>query len=216
MPIHNKTFTSLPYPYNLLYDIDDQHPCFSSQPPQISADQKAGIDHALLQLSEESRNCVITYYQSGMSYTDLSRVCQIPCSQVQRFIARSIEKLRRELLAYMQYGYEGTTSRLERIRYDKSETALGKVDIVLLNPSHRLFNSLKRIGISTVADLCNRTESELRESYRMGPKSVNEITALLEPFGLKLRATNEPPPKRSNNMCKEIVTYEGNRCASAR
>ena len=51
----------------------------------------------------------------------------------------------------------------------------------------RTYNSLKRGGINTVAELCSKTESELMNIRYMGSGTLKKIKRKLKEEGLKLR-----------------------------
>lgn len=57
----------------------------------------------------------------------------------------------------------------------------------------RLKNALKNIGITTINDLLDKTESDLLSSKNMGRKSLNEAIDLLNDFGLCLKKTPARP-----------------------
>lgn len=57
--------------------------------------------------------------------------------------------------------------------------------------SVRSFNCLKRAGINTVEDLCNKTESEMMKIRNLGNKSLVEVHERLEAMGLSLRKDSE-------------------------
>ena len=52
--------------------------------------------------------------------------------------------------------------------------------------SVRSFNCLKRAGINTVADLCNKTEEDMMKVRNLGRKSLDEVHEKLEELGLQL------------------------------
>jgi hypothetical protein len=55
----------------------------------------------------------------------------------------------------------------------------------------RAYNSLRRVGIHTVADLSARTEGELLAVENLGPQSVREIKQRLADLGLALATTSQ-------------------------
>jgi DNA-directed RNA polymerase subunit alpha len=56
-----------------------------------------------------------------------------------------------------------------------------------LNLSVRSYNCLKREGINTVGDLVEKSEAELMDIRNFGQKSIDEVKAKLEEYGLSLR-----------------------------
>jgi DNA-directed RNA polymerase subunit alpha len=55
-----------------------------------------------------------------------------------------------------------------------------------LELSVRAFNCLKAANIRTIADLVQKTETELLKTKNFGKKSLNEIKTLLTDMGLSL------------------------------
>ena len=72
---------------------------------------------------------------------------------------------------------------------DTSEILSMKIEDMEL--SVRSFNCLKRAGIKTVEDLCNKTESEMMKIRNLGNKSLVEVHERLEAMGLSLRKDSE-------------------------
>lgn len=72
---------------------------------------------------------------------------------------------------------------------DTSEILSMKIEDMEL--SVRSFNCLKRAGINTVEDLCNKTESEMMKIRNLGNKSLVEVHERLEALGLSLRKDSE-------------------------
>ncbi len=71
------------------------------------------------------------------------------------------------------------------------------------------FNSLKRINVHTVEELCNMTLSELKESKYIGRKKLDEILQKLEELGVKPKEENPEESKdgsivRSKSFSCEI------------
>ena len=57
--------------------------------------------------------------------------------------------------------------------------------------SVRSYNCLKRAGIQTVADLTDRTEEDMLKVRNLGRKSLDEVIAKLESYGLSLKNKDE-------------------------
>lgn len=60
-----------------------------------------------------------------------------------------------------------------------------------LELSVRSFNSLKRAGINTVEELCNKTSDEMMKLRNFGKKSYDEVLNKLAELGLKLRTPED-------------------------
>ena len=77
------------------------------------------------------------------------------------------------------------------------ETAQDPVDKVLemnideLELSVRSYNCLKRAGINTVEELCNKTADDMMKVRNLGRKSLEEVLGKLNELGLQLRTGDE-------------------------
>ncbi|GAX89293.1 DNA-directed RNA polymerase subunit alpha [Effusibacillus lacus] len=69
---------------------------------------------------------------------------------------------------------------------DKKEKVL-EMTIEELDLSVRSYNCLKRAGINTVQELCNKTEEEMMKVRNLGRKSLEEVQEKLAELGLSLR-----------------------------
>lgn len=58
-----------------------------------------------------------------------------------------------------------------------------------LELSQRPSNCLRRAGITTIGELCELTETQLKQIRNMGDKSVKEVKEVLAKMGLSLRQT---------------------------
>ena len=76
----------------------------------------------------------------------------------------------------------------------KEETPATKaltMNIDELELSVRSYNCLKRAGINTVEELCNKTSDDMMKVRNLGRKSLEEVLQKLKELGLSLRATEE-------------------------
>jgi DNA-directed RNA polymerase subunit alpha len=60
-----------------------------------------------------------------------------------------------------------------------------------LELSVRSYNCLKRAGINTVGELCEKSMEDLMKVRNMGRKSLDEILAKLDAMGLQLSNKDE-------------------------
>ena len=60
-----------------------------------------------------------------------------------------------------------------------------------LELSVRSYNCLKRAGINTVEELCNRTSEDMMKVRNLGRKSLEEVLAKLKELGLELNQSEE-------------------------
>ena len=77
---------------------------------------------------------------------------------------------------------------------EKPNDPKGKVmdmNIDELELSVRSYNCLKRAGINTVEELCNKTADDMMKVRNLGRKSLEEVLGKLNELGLQLRAGDE-------------------------
>ena len=76
-------------------------------------------------------------------------------------------------------------------REEDKQTKVLEMTIEDIDLSVRSYNCLKRAGINTVADLTKKSESDLAKVKNLGKRSLEEVAAKLESFGLSLRNDEE-------------------------
>jgi len=74
---------------------------------------------------------------------------------------------------------------------DDAKTQAAQMSIEELELSVRSFNCLKRAGINTVEELCNKTSDEMMKVRNLGKKSLDEVLEKLKELGLHLRDSEE-------------------------
>ena len=83
-----------------------------------------------------------------------------------------------------------TAEVLVEPKNDEKEKAL-EMSIDELELSVRSFNCLKRAGINTVEELCNRTPEDMMKVRNLGRKSLDEVLSKLAELGLSLNQGEE-------------------------
>ena len=78
---------------------------------------------------------------------------------------------------------------VEKEDEDKEKALDMKIDELEL--SVRSYNCLKRAGINTVEELCNKTPDEMMKVRNLGRKSLEEVLAKLKELGLQLSQGKE-------------------------
>ena len=89
---------------------------------------------------------------------------------------------------------EALPDRYLKIMIEKEEDGKEKVlemNIDELELSVRSYNCLKRAGINTVEELCNRTPEDMMKVRNLGRKSLEEVLAKLKELGLQLNPSEE-------------------------
>ncbi len=86
------------------------------------------------------------------------------------------------------------TARKAEIMIEKEDNEKEKVlemNIDELELSVRSYNCLKRAGINTVEELCNKTPEDMMKVRNLGRKSLEEVLAKLKELGLQLRPSED-------------------------
>ncbi len=86
------------------------------------------------------------------------------------------------------------SAKTAEVLVEKDNTELEKaleMNIEELELSVRSYNCLKRAGISTVEELCNRTPDDMMKVRNLGRKSLEEVLAKLKELGLELSSGEE-------------------------
>ena len=74
---------------------------------------------------------------------------------------------------------------------DNEEERVLEMNIDELELSVRSYNCLKRAGINTVEELCNRTSEDMMKVRNLGRKSLEEVLAKLKELGLQLNPSDD-------------------------
>lgn len=77
------------------------------------------------------------------------------------------------------------------IEKEDNEKKSSEMNIDELELSVRSYNCLKRAGINTVEELCNRTSEDMMKVRNLGRKSLEEVLAKLKELGLQLNPGEE-------------------------
>ena len=86
------------------------------------------------------------------------------------------------------------TAKTAEVMIEKEDNEKEKVlemNIDELELSVRSYNCLKRAGINTVEELCNKTSEDMMKVRNLGRKSLEEVLAKLKELGLQLRPSEE-------------------------
>ena len=76
-------------------------------------------------------------------------------------------------------------------KQDNEKEKVMEMNIDELELSVRSYNCLKRAGINTVEELCNRTPEDMMKVRNLGRKSLEEVLAKLNDLGLHLSPSEE-------------------------
>ena len=79
----------------------------------------------------------------------------------------------------------------EKWSKEEKNTDTQELSIDTLNLSTRSYNCLRRAGINSIKDLCNRTPDDMIRIRDLGRKSLDEIIQKMETHGLNFRTELE-------------------------
>ncbi len=74
---------------------------------------------------------------------------------------------------------------------DENKDKVTEMQIEEMELSVRSYNCLKRAGISTVGELCSKTQDEMMKVRNLGRKSLDEVIEKLSEMGLGLRESDD-------------------------
>lgn len=74
---------------------------------------------------------------------------------------------------------------------NEDKDRITEMQIEELELSVRSYNCLKRAGISTVGELCNKTQDEMMKVRNLGRKSLDEVVEKLSEMGLHFRESDD-------------------------
>jgi DNA-directed RNA polymerase subunit alpha len=86
------------------------------------------------------------------------------------------------------------TAKTAEVMIEKEDNEKEKVlemNIDELELSVRSYNCLKRAGINTVEELCNKTSEDMMKVRNLGRKSLEEVLAKLKELGLQLKPSED-------------------------
>jgi DNA-directed RNA polymerase subunit alpha len=97
--------------------------------------------------------------------------------------------------SHMQLFVDMEAKSEDKVEPSTGDSALGNdiknMSIDELELSVRSYNCLKRAGINTVGELCEKSMEDLMKVRNMGRKSLDEILAKLDAMGLQLSSKDE-------------------------
>ena len=82
--------------------------------------------------------------------------------------------------------YNQNANRKQNSKKNVLEMGIEELDLEV-----RSYNCLKRAGIDTVEELCNRTSEDMMKVRNLGRKSLEEVLSKLKELGLSLNLGDE-------------------------
>ena len=106
-------------------------------------------------------------------------------------VSLAAKVLSEHLNLFIDLSENAKTAEIMVEKEDKEKEKVLEMNIDELELSVRSYNCLKRAGINTVEELCNRTSEDMMKVRNLGRKSLEEVLAKLKELGLQLNPSDE-------------------------
>jgi DNA-directed RNA polymerase subunit alpha len=106
-------------------------------------------------------------------------------------VSLAAKVLSEHLNLFIDLSENAKTAEIMVEKEDNEKEKVLEMNIDELELSVRSYNCLKRAGINTVEELCNRTSDDMMKVRNLGRKSLEEVLAKLKELGLELNASDE-------------------------
>ncbi len=106
-------------------------------------------------------------------------------------VSLAAKVLSEHLNLFIDLSENAKTAEIMVEKEDNEKEKVLEMNIDELELSVRSYNCLKRAGINTVEELCNRTSEDMMKVRNLGRKSLEEVLAKLKELGLQLNPTDE-------------------------
>lgn len=106
-------------------------------------------------------------------------------------VSLAAKVLSEHLSLFIDLSENAKTAEVMIEKEDNEKEKVLEMNIDELELSVRSYNCLKRAGINTVEELCNRTSEDMMKVRNLGRKSLEEVLAKLKELGLQLNPSDE-------------------------
>ena len=106
-------------------------------------------------------------------------------------VSLAAKVLSEHLNLFIDLSENAKTAEVMVEKEDSEKEKVLEMNIDELELSVRSYNCLKRAGINTVEELCNRTSEDMMKVRNLGRKSLEEVLAKLKELGLELNPSEE-------------------------
>ncbi len=106
-------------------------------------------------------------------------------------VSLAAKVLSEHLNLFIDLSENAKTAEVMVEKEDNEKEKVLEMNIDELELSVRSYNCLKRAGINTVEELCNRTSEDMMKVRNLGRKSLEEVLAKLKELGLELNPSDE-------------------------
>ena len=105
-------------------------------------------------------------------------------------VSLAAKVLSEHLNLFIDLSENAKTAEIMVEKEDNEKEKVLEMNIDELELSVRSYNCLKRAGINTVEELCNRTSEDMMKVRNLGRKSLEEVLAKLKELGLQLNPSD--------------------------
>ncbi len=106
-------------------------------------------------------------------------------------VSLAAKVLSEHLCLFIDLSENARTAEVMVEKEDDEKEKVLEMSIDELELSVRSYNCLKRAGINTVEELCNRTSEDMMKVRNLGRKSLEEVLQKLKELGLQLNPSDE-------------------------
>lgn len=106
-------------------------------------------------------------------------------------VSLAAKVLSEHLNAFIDLSENAKTAEIMVEKEDNEKEKVLEMSIDELELSVRSYNCLKRAGINTVEELCNKTAEDMMKVRNLGRKSLEEVLTKLKELGLSLRQSDD-------------------------
>ena len=106
-------------------------------------------------------------------------------------VSLAAKVLSEHLNLFIDLSENAKTAEVMVEKEDNEKEKVLEMNIDELELSVRSYNCLKRAGINTVEELCNKTSEDMMKVRNLGRKSLEEVLAKLKELGLELNPSEE-------------------------
>ena len=192
------------YPYNLIDALE-------LEPVDVIENFEPRLNRVMLEyMTTRDQYILMHVYAHQQTFEEIGRFMDISAERVRQLHARALRKLHYHK-KYLLIGIYSEPEHMEKQKFEEYilsmreswtyESALDYVknhkrqpterDIIDLDLTIRSYNCLKRAGITTIDQLCDKTIKEMMKVRNLGRKSLKEIRNKLQSLGLDFKNYEE-------------------------
>lgn len=191
------------FPYNMIPILEEEDTAADDLQATLPGDQEKEKpyysprqmrEEMARMLSEREFRVISLRYDEGLSLENTGKILGLTKERIRQIESCAIRKLRRRedhfrmipeyRVAYLERQVKFLQLQLANCNVDVKEKA-DEIPIEDLDLSVRSYNCLRNAGISTLAQLAQKKESEIMRMRNLGKKSFLEIRKTLAEHGLR-------------------------------